>query len=168
MYLQWCTCDYHSFLIEIIITSLRCHMKPYRNRRLMLDTICKLDENWWRFQRIASKFFSMLKIQLHVIASILNVVSQADCKWTLHNICMGYKCSVGRDVVQTSPREMREVIYCDLSCPASTPTHRPIYNREKCPRGKKTSTFVTVLYHHGRQWRKMNPTGVAFFLASLT
>ena len=66
--LQWFTCDANFHPIEIILT------------RSMVKTIWKSDENWLRYQRIASKVFSMLKLLLHAIAHNSNVQLQLNHK----------------------------------------------------------------------------------------
>ena len=48
-------------------------MKAYNILRSIVKTVLKSDENRLRYERIASKIFSMLNLFLQAIASISNV-----------------------------------------------------------------------------------------------
>ena len=51
------------------MTHVRCHINAHENLRFMMKTIWRSDEKWLRYQRIASKIFTMLNLLLHAIAS---------------------------------------------------------------------------------------------------
>ena len=54
------------------------HMKASEILKITVETVWTLDENWVKYQRIASKILSMLKLLLEAIASNSNVQSQAN------------------------------------------------------------------------------------------
>ena len=55
-------------------------IKACENPRLMVKLVLKLDGHLLRYQRIASKIFSMLNILLQAIEHILNVLSHVICE----------------------------------------------------------------------------------------
>ena len=55
----------------------------------MVKIVWKSDENWLRYQRIARKIFSMLKLLMQAIASNSNVQSQVNRKSITCNVCTG-------------------------------------------------------------------------------
>ena len=54
------------------------HMKASEILKITVKTVWTLDENWVKYQRIASKILSMLKLLLEAIASNSNVQSLAN------------------------------------------------------------------------------------------
>ena len=87
VYLQWFTCNAYFHWIEILIT----YETSSENPKLMVKNVWKWNENWLRYNRIASNIFSMLKLLLQAIASNSNVQSQVNRKSITYNVCPGLR-----------------------------------------------------------------------------
>ena len=77
VYLKWLTCDANFFKQS---AHMRYHMTVYEVLNSMVKSAGKSYENWLRYEMIASKIFSMLKLLLQAYTSNSNVQLQFNHK----------------------------------------------------------------------------------------